>query len=210
MIQSRLYIFSDSAWGELNGKPFFPPYAWLEKIQVIIQNTCVRYPQMIAPTVSPTVSLVAYPLIYPCPSNFPPPSLLQNRDGSVESSARLTVHSRPNFVVTPRDQTVPLHRLAIFQCRVTGNPPPAVFWQREGRQVGCSIPHILCYMTSRPVQLRYMIRHHMTTRHMAPLLTTSPDTYLDGLCNTTHYALSNRIRYVDSGVTRSSYEYGQM
>ncbi|XP_065313467.1 uncharacterized protein LOC135922887 isoform X2 [Gordionus sp. m RMFG-2023] len=59
----------------------------------------------------------------------------RNRAGSVQSSATLTVHSRPAFVVAPRDRRVNLNGIATFDCVTTGNPAPSVYWTREGSQV---------------------------------------------------------------------------
>nr|XP_032835105.1 roundabout homolog 2-like isoform X7 [Petromyzon marinus] len=62
----------------------------------------------------------------------------ENRVGKAEASASLVVHVRPyappQFVVRPRDQIVAQGQSATFLCETTGNPPPAVFWQREGSQ----------------------------------------------------------------------------
>lgn len=41
----------------------------------------------------------------------------------------------PAFVVRPRNQVVGVGRTVTFQCEATGNPQPAIFWQREGSQV---------------------------------------------------------------------------
>lgn len=41
----------------------------------------------------------------------------------------------PLFAVRPRNQVVPVGRTVTFQCEATGNPQPAIFWQREGSQV---------------------------------------------------------------------------
>ncbi|XP_064470549.1 protein sax-3-like isoform X2 [Ornithodoros turicata] len=59
----------------------------------------------------------------------------ENPVGSISSSATLTVHSRPTFQFTPQDQKVGLNGVAKFECVATGNPPPSVFWTREGNQV---------------------------------------------------------------------------
>uniref|UniRef100_A0A4W5PX92 Ig-like domain-containing protein n=1 Tax=Hucho hucho TaxID=62062 RepID=A0A4W5PX92_9TELE len=40
----------------------------------------------------------------------------------------------PVFVVRPRNQVVAVGRTVTFQCEATGNPQPAIFWQREGSQ----------------------------------------------------------------------------
>ncbi|GCB80581.1 hypothetical protein scyTo_0017234, partial [Scyliorhinus torazame] len=40
----------------------------------------------------------------------------------------------PQFAVKPRDQMVAVGRTVTFTCEATGNPQPAIFWQREGSQ----------------------------------------------------------------------------
>uniref|UniRef100_A0A4W3JYY1 Roundabout guidance receptor 1 n=1 Tax=Callorhinchus milii TaxID=7868 RepID=A0A4W3JYY1_CALMI len=60
--------------------------------------------------------------------------LAENMVGKAEASATLTVHAPPKFVVNPRDQVVAVGRTVTFQCEATGNPQPAIFWQREGSQ----------------------------------------------------------------------------
>ncbi|XP_014070696.2 roundabout homolog 1 [Salmo salar] len=61
----------------------------------------------------------------------------ENMVGRAEASATLTVHVMsvpPVFVVRPRNQVVAVGRTVTFQCEATGNPQPAIFWQREGSQ----------------------------------------------------------------------------
>uniref|UniRef100_A0A672YII0 Roundabout, axon guidance receptor, homolog 1 (Drosophila) n=1 Tax=Sphaeramia orbicularis TaxID=375764 RepID=A0A672YII0_9TELE len=65
----------------------------------------------------------------------------ENMVGKAEASATLTVHVEnirpvlpPAFVVRPRNQVVGVGRTVTFQCEATGNPQPAIFWQREGSQ----------------------------------------------------------------------------
>ncbi|KAM3875097.1 roundabout homolog 1 [Diretmus argenteus] len=58
----------------------------------------------------------------------------ENMVGKAEASAALTVHVPPAFVVRPRNQVVGVGRTVTFQCEATGNPQPAIFWQREGSQ----------------------------------------------------------------------------
>lgn len=41
----------------------------------------------------------------------------------------------PQMVVRPRDQITAPGRTVTFLCGTRGNPPPAVFWQKEGSQV---------------------------------------------------------------------------
>nr|XP_015197453.1 PREDICTED: roundabout homolog 1 isoform X3 [Lepisosteus oculatus] len=58
----------------------------------------------------------------------------ENMVGKAEASATLTVHVPPAFVIRPRNQVVAVGRTVTFQCEATGNPQPAIFWQREGSQ----------------------------------------------------------------------------
>uniref|UniRef100_A0A8C9T8M7 Roundabout guidance receptor 1 n=1 Tax=Scleropages formosus TaxID=113540 RepID=A0A8C9T8M7_SCLFO len=58
----------------------------------------------------------------------------ENMVGKAEASATLTVHVPPVFAVRPRNQVVAVGRTVTFQCEATGNPQPAIFWQREGSQ----------------------------------------------------------------------------
>lgn len=55
--------------------------------------------------------------------------------GSTTATALLTVHSRPSFLLTPRDQRAPINSVVSLDCLTTGNPAPAVFWAKEGSQV---------------------------------------------------------------------------
>ncbi|KAM9519817.1 roundabout homolog 3 [Guaruba guarouba] len=57
-----------------------------------------------------------------------------NSVGRSEASGTLMVHVPPQLVTGPRNQVVPLGRNVTFQCQSRGNPPPAVFWQKEGSQ----------------------------------------------------------------------------
>ena len=38
-------------------------------------------------------------------------------------------------MVKPKDQRVGMNGLAQFECVAEGNPPPSVFWAKEGSQV---------------------------------------------------------------------------
>ena len=38
-------------------------------------------------------------------------------------------------MVKPKDQRVGMNGLAQFECVAEGNPPPSVFWSKEGSQV---------------------------------------------------------------------------
>ncbi|CAG2119074.1 unnamed protein product, partial [Medioppia subpectinata] len=60
---------------------------------------------------------------------------VENPVGTITSSATLIVHSRPTFLVQPKDIRVPVNSVARLDCVATGNPPPSVFWTREGNQV---------------------------------------------------------------------------
>ncbi|XP_041128209.1 roundabout homolog 1-like isoform X2 [Polyodon spathula] len=60
--------------------------------------------------------------------------IAENMVGKTEASATLTVHVPPQFVIRPRDQVVAVGRTVTFQCEATGNPQPAIFWQREGSE----------------------------------------------------------------------------
>ncbi|KAJ8256478.1 hypothetical protein COCON_G00186300 [Conger conger] len=71
----------------------------------------------------------------------------ENMVGKAEASGTLTVRvvsvvkgngdkrnlmEPPAFAVRPRNQVVAVGRTVTFQCGATGNPQPAIFWQREG------------------------------------------------------------------------------
>ncbi|XP_032389383.1 roundabout homolog 1 isoform X2 [Etheostoma spectabile] len=63
--------------------------------------------------------------------------VVENMVGKSESSATLTVHVNtvpPAFAIRPRNQVVAVGRTVTFQCKATGNPQPAIFWQREGSE----------------------------------------------------------------------------
>ncbi|XP_068028053.1 roundabout homolog 3 [Anomalospiza imberbis] len=57
-----------------------------------------------------------------------------NSVGRSEASGTLTVHVPPQLVTRPHDQAVSPGQSVTFQCQSKGNPPPAVFWQKEGSQ----------------------------------------------------------------------------
>uniref|UniRef100_A0AAX7V1P9 Roundabout, axon guidance receptor, homolog 3 (Drosophila) n=1 Tax=Astatotilapia calliptera TaxID=8154 RepID=A0AAX7V1P9_ASTCA len=59
----------------------------------------------------------------------------ENSVGKAEASAALQVHVPPQIVVRPRDQITTPGRTVTFLCGTKGNPPPAVFWQKEGSQI---------------------------------------------------------------------------
>uniref|UniRef100_A0A4W6FL72 Roundabout guidance receptor 3 n=1 Tax=Lates calcarifer TaxID=8187 RepID=A0A4W6FL72_LATCA len=59
----------------------------------------------------------------------------ENSVGKTEASAMLQVHVPPQIASKPRDQITTQGRSVTFQCGTTGNPPPAIFWQKEGSQM---------------------------------------------------------------------------
>ncbi|XP_073459336.1 roundabout homolog 3 isoform X3 [Aquarana catesbeiana] len=61
--------------------------------------------------------------------------IAENSVGKSEVSGSLGVHVPPQLVTRPRDQIVVQGRTVTFQCETKGNPPPAVFWQKEGSQI---------------------------------------------------------------------------
>lgn len=42
--------------------------------------------------------------------------------------------AQPMFKTQPQDRKVGLNGIATFDCVASGNPPPAVFWTKEGSQ----------------------------------------------------------------------------
>lgn len=42
------------------------------------------------------------------------------------------VTAPPTFIVKPQDKKVGLNGVALFPCVADGNPPPSVFWKKEG------------------------------------------------------------------------------
>ncbi|KAK2847413.1 hypothetical protein Q5P01_010412 [Channa striata] len=59
----------------------------------------------------------------------------ENSVGKTEASAMLQVHVPPQIASKPRDQIATQGKSITFQCGTTGNPPPAIFWQKEGSQM---------------------------------------------------------------------------
>ncbi|KAM3602154.1 uncharacterized protein V6R79_025158 [Siganus canaliculatus] len=60
--------------------------------------------------------------------------VVENMVGKSESSGTLTVHVPPAFAIRPRNQVAAVGRMVTFQCEATGNPQPAIFWQKEGSE----------------------------------------------------------------------------
>nr|XP_003923602.1 roundabout homolog 3 isoform X1 [Saimiri boliviensis boliviensis] len=59
----------------------------------------------------------------------------ENSVGRAEASGSLSVHVPPQLVTQPQDQMAAPGDSVAFQCETKGNPPPAIFWQKEGSQV---------------------------------------------------------------------------
>ncbi|XP_045139597.1 roundabout homolog 3 [Echinops telfairi] len=59
----------------------------------------------------------------------------ENSVGRAEASGSLSVHVPPQLVTQPQDQIAAPGESVAFQCETKGNPPPAIFWQKEGSQV---------------------------------------------------------------------------
>ncbi|XP_065137422.1 roundabout homolog 2 [Paramisgurnus dabryanus] len=59
----------------------------------------------------------------------------ENSVGKTEAAAVLQVHVPPQIGVRPLDQVAAQGRTVTLQCGTQGNPPPAVFWQKEGSQM---------------------------------------------------------------------------
>nr|XP_057934538.1 roundabout homolog 1-like isoform X2 [Doryrhamphus excisus] len=60
--------------------------------------------------------------------------VVENMVGKSEASATLTVHVPPAFALRPKNQVAAVGRTVTFQCEASGNPQPAIFWQREGSE----------------------------------------------------------------------------
>ncbi|XP_072210897.1 roundabout homolog 3 [Excalfactoria chinensis] len=60
--------------------------------------------------------------------------MAENSVGRSEASGTLIVRVPPQLITHPRNQTVSPGQSVTFQCETAGNPPPAVFWQKEGSQ----------------------------------------------------------------------------
>ncbi len=52
----------------------------------------------------------------------------------LRAAASLSVHVHPVFLAKPKDQRVGMNGIATFECVAEGNPPPSVFWTKEGSQ----------------------------------------------------------------------------
>ena len=47
---------------------------------------------------------------------------------------KFCIIEHPSFTMKPRDQRVGMNGIAKFACTASGNPPPSVFWTKEGSQ----------------------------------------------------------------------------
>ncbi|XP_043641431.1 protein sax-3 isoform X2 [Drosophila teissieri] len=55
-----------------------------------------------------------------------------NNVGQISARAALTVHAPPNFTKRPSNKKVGLNGVVQLPCMASGNPPPSVFWTKEG------------------------------------------------------------------------------
>lgn len=71
----------------------------------------------------------------------------------------------PQITIQPQDQVSTQGRTVTFHCGTKGNPPPAVFWQKEGTRVGVLLQPLcefmFCFQTPLHVSAQY---HPQTTR----------------------------------------------
>ncbi|KAL3095301.1 hypothetical protein niasHS_007400 [Heterodera schachtii] len=59
----------------------------------------------------------------------------KNPVGSIESSAKLRVNAPPTFTKMPQNLRLNQGRTAVFECEAIGQPPPGIFWSKEGDQL---------------------------------------------------------------------------
>ncbi|XP_035784740.1 protein sax-3-like isoform X1 [Anopheles albimanus] len=57
-----------------------------------------------------------------------------NTVGQISAKAQLIVNSPPTFLIKPQEQKTALNGVATFKCTASGNPPPSMFWTKEGSQ----------------------------------------------------------------------------
>ncbi|KAH8327288.1 hypothetical protein KR074_009350 [Drosophila pseudoananassae] len=55
-----------------------------------------------------------------------------NNVGHISARATLTVHAPPTFTKRPSNKKVGLNGVVQLPCMASGNPPPSVFWTKEG------------------------------------------------------------------------------
>ncbi|XP_071806287.1 roundabout homolog 2-like isoform X1 [Asterias amurensis] len=58
----------------------------------------------------------------------------ENGWGAETMMVTLDVNTEPTFTTEPLDQTVSIGQVVSFECKVTGSPTPAIFWQKGGEQ----------------------------------------------------------------------------
>ncbi|XP_072548280.1 roundabout homolog 2 isoform X2 [Salminus brasiliensis] len=61
--------------------------------------------------------------------------MTENSVGKTEAPATLQVNVPPQITIQPRDQVSAQGRTVTFHCGTEGDPPPAIFWQKEGTQM---------------------------------------------------------------------------
>ncbi|RWS13374.1 roundabout 1-like protein, partial [Dinothrombium tinctorium] len=59
----------------------------------------------------------------------------ENQGGAAITSATLTVHTRPQFLISPENVNVHINSEARIDCVATGKPSPSVFWSKEGNKM---------------------------------------------------------------------------
>ncbi|RWS14759.1 roundabout 1-like protein, partial [Dinothrombium tinctorium] len=59
----------------------------------------------------------------------------ENQGGASLTSATLTVHTRPQFLISPENVNVPINSEARIDCVASGKPSPSMFWSREGNEM---------------------------------------------------------------------------
>jgi len=52
----------------------------------------------------------------------------------IEEYDTVLLTAAPLMTARPADQIIELHRDAVFECGVAGNPRPSVFWSLEGNR----------------------------------------------------------------------------
>src|SRR5688572_18717821 len=73
--------------------------------------------------------------------------------------------ARPSFLVTPRDKVVGAGRRVSIRCEVTGNPMPAVFWNKASSQVGSHQAFLVHHLCSALCLYTFIICLNTKRRH---------------------------------------------
>lgn len=76
----------------------------------------------------------------------------------------------PAFAVRPRNQEAAVGRLVTFQCEATGNPQPAIFWQKEGSEVSLTFRLLWCWIT--------VLSPWVSDLYLLPRVSSSPTSLL--------------------------------